>query len=168
MQIPVSLIVWCRISEMSGFLVSLFFNVCLELNWFVYNQSWMLHLSEFVWTLRSSVLVVFNNFLLRDATDRSKISSDQKRFFNALSLYPLSFFANTRFNPNLSRRHHPWSTQCWEGEGWSWLTWVSSTSPPPPGAWERPSCCSLRQACTWRTGMVKLGDYIVFLKTIGK
>ena len=32
-----------------------------------------------------------------DATDRSKISSDQKRFFIALSLYPLSFFANTPF-----------------------------------------------------------------------
>ena len=32
---------------------------------------------------------VFNNFLLKDATDRSKISSDQKRFFIALSLYPL-------------------------------------------------------------------------------
>ena len=41
----------------------------------------MLHLPEFVWTLRSSVLVVFNNFLLLDATNRSKISSDQKRFF---------------------------------------------------------------------------------------
>ena len=37
------------------------------------------------------------NFLLIDATDRSKISSDQKRFFIALSLYPLSFFANTPF-----------------------------------------------------------------------
>ena len=57
----------------------------------------MLHLSEFVWTLRSSVLVVFNNFLLIDAKDRSKISSDQKRFFIALSLYPLSFLANTPF-----------------------------------------------------------------------
>ena len=57
----------------------------------------MLHLSEFVGTLRSSVLVVFNNFLHIDATDRSKISSDQKRFFIALSLYPLSFFANTPF-----------------------------------------------------------------------
>ena len=32
-----------------------------------------------------------------DATDRSKISSDQKPFFIALSLYPLSFFANTPF-----------------------------------------------------------------------
>ena len=40
----------------------------------------MLHLSEFVWTLRSSVWVVFI-----------------KRFFIALSLYPLSFFANTPF-----------------------------------------------------------------------
>ena len=28
---------------------------------------------------------------------RSKISSDQKRFFIALSLYPLSFFAITPF-----------------------------------------------------------------------
>ncbi len=55
----------------------------------------MLHLSEFVWTLRSSVLVVFNNFLL---VDRSKISINQKRFFIALSLYPLSFFTNTPFN----------------------------------------------------------------------
>ena len=44
------------------------------------------------------ILKNFNNFLLIDATDRSKISSDQKRFFIALSLYPLSFFANTPFN----------------------------------------------------------------------
>ena len=63
----------------------------------------MLHLSEFVRTLRSSVLVVFNNFLLIDATDRSKISSDQKRFFIASSIYPLSFFANTPFKINFLR-----------------------------------------------------------------
>ena len=62
----------------------------------------MLHLSEFVRTLRSSALVVFNNFLLIDATDRSKISGDQKRFFIALSLYPLSFFANTPFKKEKS------------------------------------------------------------------
>jgi len=71
--------------------------VCLELNWFVYDPSWMLHLSEFVWTLRSSVWVVFNNFLLIDATDRSTISSDQKRLFFAVNLYPHSFFVNTPF-----------------------------------------------------------------------
>ena len=59
------------------------------------------------WTLRSSVLVVFNNFLLIDATDRSKISSDQKRFFIALSLYPLSFFANTPFNCNCKCKNKP-------------------------------------------------------------
>ena len=61
----------------------------------------MLHLSEFVWTLRSSVLVVLNNFLLIDAKDRSKISSDQTRFFIALTLYPLSFFANTPFKAEM-------------------------------------------------------------------
>ena len=48
-------------------------------------------------TIRPSVLVVFNNFLLIDATDRSKIRSDRKSFFIALSLNPLSFFANTPF-----------------------------------------------------------------------
>ena len=57
----------------------------------------MLQLSEFVWTLRSSVWVDFNIFLLIDATDRSKISSDQKRKFFTVILYPLSFFANTPF-----------------------------------------------------------------------
>ena len=74
--------------------------IYLKLNRFFYGLSRMLHLSEFVWILRSSVWDVFNNFLLIDATDRSKISSDQKRFFIALSLYPLSFFANTPFNLN--------------------------------------------------------------------
>ena len=34
----------------------------------------------------------------RDATDRSKISSDQKRLFIAVSLNPLSFFSNNPFN----------------------------------------------------------------------
>ena len=41
--------------------------------------------------------IIDDYVLLIDATDRSKISSDQKRFFIALSLYPLSFFANTPF-----------------------------------------------------------------------
>ena len=71
--------------------------ICLKLNRFFYSLSRMLHLSEFVWTLRSSVFVVFNNFLLINATARSMISSDQKRFFIALSLNPLSFLANTPF-----------------------------------------------------------------------
>ena len=58
----------------------------------------MVQFSQVVWPLSYSVLDAFNNFILIDATDRSKISSDQKRFFIALSLYPLSFFANTPFN----------------------------------------------------------------------
>ena len=68
-----------------------------EIKLIFYGLSSMLQFSEFVWALRSSVWVDFNNFLLLDAKDRSKISSDQKRFFIALSLYPLSFFANTPF-----------------------------------------------------------------------
>ena len=46
----------------------------------------MLQLSQFAWPLSYSVWDVFNNFLLTDATDRSKISSDKKKFFDALSL----------------------------------------------------------------------------------
>ena len=72
--------------------------ICLILIWFIYGLSRMFQLPQFVWALRSSVWDLFINFLLIDATDRSKISSVQKRFFIALSLYPLSFFANTPFN----------------------------------------------------------------------
>ena len=38
--------------------------------------------------VRSSVEVVFNNFLLKDSTDRSKFSSDQKRLFIARKPIP--------------------------------------------------------------------------------
>ena len=73
-------------------------NDLFEFKWIFYGVSRILQFSEFVWALNYSVWDVFNKFLLIDATDRSKISSDQKRFFIALSLYPLSFFANTPFN----------------------------------------------------------------------
>ena len=59
--------------------------ICLKL---------MLQLSEFVDATFFS-MSRFNNFLLIGATDRSKISSDQKRLFFPVSLYPLSFFVNT-------------------------------------------------------------------------
>jgi len=78
--------------------------ICLILNWFFYDPSRVLQLFQFVGTLSSLVYVVFNNFLFIDATDRSKISSDQNRLFIAVSLYPLSFFVNTPVcvgeNPN--------------------------------------------------------------------
>ena len=80
--------------------------ICLKLNWFFYSLSRMLQFSQFVWALRSSVWDVFINFLFIDATDRSKITSDQKRFFIALSLYPLSFFVNTPFNVILAVKYH--------------------------------------------------------------
>ena len=69
-----------------------------EIKLIFYGLSCMLQFSEFVRALSYSLWDVFNIFLLIDATDRSKIISDQKRFFIALSLYPLSFFANTPFN----------------------------------------------------------------------
>ena len=86
---------WIQVKFLNCFLKGMIY---LKLNWFFYGLSRMLQFSQFVWALRSSVWDVFNNFLLIDASDRSKISSDQKRFFIALSLYPLSFFANTPFN----------------------------------------------------------------------
>ena len=43
--------------------------ISLELNWLFYDPSRMLQLSQFVWTLSSSVYVVFNYYLIRDATD---------------------------------------------------------------------------------------------------
>ena len=40
-----------------------------------YDPNWILQLSEFVWTLRSSAWVIFNNVILIEATDRNKIKS---------------------------------------------------------------------------------------------
>ena len=77
-----------------------------EIKLIFYGLSSMLQFSQFVWPLSYSVWDVFYNFLLIDATDRSKISSDQKRFFIALSLYPLSFFANTPFNKKTIIKKH--------------------------------------------------------------
>ena len=79
--------------------------ICLKLNWFFYGLSCMLQFSEFVWAPSYSVWDVFNKFLLIDATDRSTISSDQKRLFIALSL-SLSFFANTPFKVNFDPNSH--------------------------------------------------------------
>ena len=56
--------------------------ICLKSNWFFNDPCRILKLSEFV---------VFNNFLLSDATDRSKISSDQKRHIFAVSPFPFHF-----------------------------------------------------------------------------
>ena len=93
-------LIWMRLKIIVDYWLS-YLNDLLGIKLICLRSKLNVELSEFVWTLRSSVLVVFNNFLLIDATDRSKISSDQKRFFIALSLYPLSFFANTPFNNNL-------------------------------------------------------------------
>ena len=57
--------------------------ICLELNWLYYDPSGMLQLSEFVLRLHSLVWVVFDNFLLIDATDRIKTVLDGNlEYFN--------------------------------------------------------------------------------------
>ena len=52
----------------------------------------MFQFSEFVWALSYSVWDVFNKFLIIDATYRSKISSDQKRFFYRIKPIPPFIF----------------------------------------------------------------------------
>ena len=81
-----------------------YLNDLFEIKLIFYGLSRMLQFYEFVWALSYSVWDVFNNFHLIDATDGSKISSDQKRFFIALSLYPLSFFTNTPFKDEIVKR----------------------------------------------------------------
>ena len=65
------------------------------------NNRWLLFvilkLSDFVWTLCSSAWGVSNNFLIIDATDRSKISNNQKRSFFAVSLYDTPFYFSQTF-----------------------------------------------------------------------
>ena len=56
-----------------------------------YDPSYMLKLSAIVFTLRSSVLVSFNNLLLIDATDRSKISSVKAINFRIKPIPPFIF-----------------------------------------------------------------------------
>ena len=83
-----------------------YLNDLFEIELIFLRLSRMFQLPQFVWALRSSVWDVFVNFLHIDAPDRSKISGDQKRFFIALSLYPLSFFANTPFKYSLLNKYH--------------------------------------------------------------
>ena len=63
-----------------------------------YDPSRGLQFSQCGWMLRYSVQVVFNNFRLLGSTYRRQISSNQKRLFFAVCLYPLSFFENTTLN----------------------------------------------------------------------
>ena len=69
--------------------------ICLKLNGFFTIRVMCCNFLK----LYGRYVLQYKSFLtvLTDTTDRSKISGDQKRFFIALSLYPLSFFANTPF-----------------------------------------------------------------------
>ena len=56
----------------------------------------MLQPFEFVWTLRSSVWAVFNNFLFIDATDRSEIS---------MSVVTIEYFSTKAIYSYIFREH---------------------------------------------------------------
>ena len=62
------------------------------------DPSRMLQLIEFVW-------VVFNIFLLKEETGRSKISSNHNRWYFAVSLIPFSFLVNNHFKIKAKRPH---------------------------------------------------------------
>ena len=68
-----------------------------KFNLIIYDLSGIMQFREFVEVQRSLACVVFNQFLLLNATDRSKISCDQYRIKFDVNLYPLQFFANNPF-----------------------------------------------------------------------
>ena len=59
----------------------------------------------------------FNNFLLIDEINRSKISSNHHQIFFDVSLYPLWYFANTPFMSYLTIEY---PNEVWS---WSWYFW---------------------------------------------
>jgi len=61
-------------------------------------------LTSLIRTLHSTARVVLKKFLIIDATDRSKISSNQKCVFFAIRLHPLSFLVNTNINYSFLNR----------------------------------------------------------------
>ena len=64
--------------------------ICLELKcFFLFDPCRILKLSEFEWTLRSLVCVVFS---LKTQQIKNKINSNHHRIFFDVSLYTLSFF----------------------------------------------------------------------------
>ena len=68
----------------------------------------MLQPYEVVWTLPSSVWFVIKNFLLTDAIDRYKISSDHHWIFFAVNLSPILFFSKTPIKKKMSNSCSPY------------------------------------------------------------
>ena len=70
----------------------LYLNDKLNLRFGWNNATWWIYTALRLW-----VWGVFNHFLLITATDRNNISSHQPQIQFGISLYPLSFFANSPF-----------------------------------------------------------------------
>ena len=64
--------------------------ICLKLNWFFLRSK--SYVAIFWICMDGKLLDVFNKFLLIDATDRIKISGDQKRFFYRIKPIPPFIF----------------------------------------------------------------------------
>ena len=70
--------------------------ICLELNWLFYDPSWMLQLSEFVWTLRSSVWFGMSGYaklfltLVKDIQTHMLHKLQQKPWYQVQS-YPYTY-----------------------------------------------------------------------------
>jgi len=73
--------------------------ICLELNWLFYDPSWMLQLSEFVLTLRSSAWVVFNNvsFYRRNSIE-IRLEAIKSAFFRHKPVPPFIFREHSLLN----------------------------------------------------------------------
>ena len=73
--------------------------ISFKFNWILYELGKIMQLRGCVlcMVLRSSVLVVFNHFLILDATDRSKIKSNQFK----LAFTPFFIFANILCRPSV-------------------------------------------------------------------
>ena len=77
--------------------------ISFKFNWILYELGKIIQLRGCVLciVLRSSVLVVFNHFLILDATDRSIIKSNQYRNQFKLAFNNFFIFANTLFRPSV-------------------------------------------------------------------
>ena len=78
----------------------LYLNDLFEINLIFYGLCRMFQLPQFVWATLFGMRRLYQ-FSPYRRYSISKISSDQKCFFIALSLYPLFIFANTPFKANL-------------------------------------------------------------------
>ena len=88
-----------------------YLNDLFEIKQIFYGLSSMVHLYEFVWTLRSSVLVVFNIFSLQTQQIEVRLVAIKSAFFYRIKPIPSFIFRNTPFKLKFSENEN-----CKQGE----------------------------------------------------